>query len=515
LRRSALGCTIEHVFEKPECAAPSLLSGVPEPRREADAAAATATVVSPPVRALVDAVEALLAQEPAELPGPQALADATELLTQFERLRGAVQHRVADVDARKLHALAHARSAQSWVAEQQTSLGREQVTLARRLTLMPRLDEAVRAGALSLDAAAAVGKALTKLRRHVDRMDHRIDEQPAEEALLGVIGHGVPQLICQALGGLADDDPRLAAVLAAVEEIVHRPDSELARLEAAFVLLAVHLEPAQLPGALGTLVDALLPNQLEKRAADGHVNRGFTLRRNHDGSGYHVTDGELDLECGELLETVLQAELAVDEDNPADTAGYEQLRAQGWQPGDELPDTDGPRSLRQRRHDALKNGLRRYLSSGIAGTRGKVAPHLAVTVGLDTLHGAPGALPAVGASGAQLPLSLVRRWWCDSTVSRFVLSLGRKVLETSHTERTLKAHERRAKQIETGGACQGAGCGRSGTIPHHPTMFSVSGTTSFADTVWFCELDHHHLHSGKTVRLKNGRRLNEQGWIAP
>jgi hypothetical protein len=276
----------------------------------------------------------------------------------------------------------------------------------------------------------------------------------------------------------------------------------------------VQLEPTQLPGALGRLVDALLPNQLEKRAQDAHANRAFTLHRKHDGSGWLISEGELDLECGELLDTVLRAEMAVDEDNPLDTAGYEQLRSEGWQPGDELPGCQGPRSLRQRRHDALRNALRRYLDSGIAGTRDKIAPHLAVTVGLDTLHGAPGALPAVAASGARLPASLVRRWWCDSGVTRFVLSLGRKLIETSHTERTLKAHERRAKQIETGGQCQGAGCRRRGTIPHHADPWAACHSTSLQDTVLFCESDHHDLHSGgRRIRLKDGRVLDQHGWV--
>jgi hypothetical protein len=66
---------------------------------------------------------------------------------------------------------------------------------------------------------------------------------------------------------------------------VQRPVSQLTRLEAGFVLLARHLEPAQLPGALAMLVDALLPNQLDKRAEDAHRDRGFGLRLTEDGSG--------------------------------------------------------------------------------------------------------------------------------------------------------------------------------------------------------------------------------------
>ena len=97
-----------------------------------------------------------------------------------------------------------------------------------------------------------------------------------------------------------------------------------------------------------------------------------------------------------------------------------------------------------------------------------------------------------------------------------MLSLGRKVLETSHTERTLKAHERRAKKIETGGRCQAAGC-RCGPgtplIPHHPDAFARSVITRYDDTVMLCTPNHHDIHKGhKTLRLKDGRWLNEHGW---
>jgi len=254
-----------------------------------------AAVLSGPVHQLLQAVEAVVAQVPVELPGSQALADTAALLGAVERLHAAVLGRVADVDARQLHALAGAPSTGTWVAQQQTSLDRGEVALARRLAGLPTLGAGVRDRRLSVAAAERVGKALAKLRRHVDRPDGLIDGQPAQEVLLGVIGHGVRGLVCQALGGLADDDPRLGRLLHDLSGIVTAPSSELTRLEAAFVLLAEHLEPALLPGALATLVDACLPNELEKRAADTRANRGFGIRPNADGSGWHVTDGDLDL----------------------------------------------------------------------------------------------------------------------------------------------------------------------------------------------------------------------------
>ncbi len=173
--------------------------------------------------------------------------------------------------------------------------------------------------------------------------------------------------------------------------------------------------------------------------------------------------------------------------------------------------------MRHKRHDALKNALRKLLDSGALGLRDKVAPHIGVTVGADWLEQHPGALPAVSTvTGARLPSSLVRRWACDSRLGRFVLSLGGRVLELSHTERTLKPHERRAVKLQTGGRCQIAGC-RCGPgsplVPHHPDPWARTGRTSFYDTLLTCDRHHHDLHTGKkTLRLRDGRWINANGW---
>ena len=481
-------------------------------------AAGVSAGVSAPVRALTAAVDALLQQTPADLPGPQALCDATALVAELERLRALVLTRLADVDTRTLHTLADQPSTGTWLAAQQTSLTRTELAFARRLAAFPTVAAAVDTGALSVAVAARVCTALVKARPHLDRPDGLIDGQPAGPTLDAVVVDGVLSLICQARGGLTDDDPLLHQLLEALETIAAAGRPELDRLTDAFVLLARHLQPADLPHALAQLLDALLPNELERRAQDGHEQRGFRMRRNDDGSGWLVTRGDLDLECGELLHTVLTAELAVDQDNPTDTQAYAQARQDGRQPDDDPPSSDhgGPRTLDQRRHDALRNGLRRLLDSGTLGQRDKTAPHLAVTVPLGVLHDQPGAQPAVAASGARLPRTLIQGWWCDSAITRFVLSLGHKVLQTSHTQRTLTPHERRAKRIETAGRCQGSGCPRGpGTrlVPHHATPWHRTGTTSLTDTVLLCEQTHHQLHTGHTIRLKDGRTLGPDGWI--
>jgi hypothetical protein len=49
--------------------------------------------------------------------------------------------------------------------------------------------------------------------------------------------------------------------------------------------------------------------------------------------------------------------------------------------------------------------------------------------------------------------------------------------------------------------------------PHHGDPWRSSRTTSLADTVNACDQTHHDIHSGKkTLRLKDGRWLNHNGW---
>jgi len=477
--------------------------------------------LSAPAALLVAAVGALRAQRPAELPGPQALAETGVLLAQVEQLRVVLLDRLADVDLRRLSVLDGAATASSWVAAQHTSIDRGEVALAKRLSRTPQVQDALREGTVTIGAARRIAAAMATVRRYLDRPAGLIDGADGHEVITNVVVDGVRQLVCEAHAGLDDDDPRLSALTAELVAIATRPSSQTDRLEAGFLVLAGRVEPHALTLALGRLLDAVLPLQLQARSTDSHDRRGFTLRRNSDGAGWTITDGELDDECGELLFTVLTAELAVDPDNPADTADYAALREQGWTDGDPLPADqhggcdDGPRSTRQRRHDALAHALRRLLDTAGTTRRGKAVPHLHVTVDVATLDGAPGALPARGASGASLPLSLARSWACDSALTRYVLSLGRKVIATSHTARTLTGAERRAKHLETGGQCQASGCTRGPgqrLIPHHATPWAHRRRTSLDDTVLFCEQTHHQLHHGATVKIKDGRWLDQHGW---
>ena len=48
---------------------------------------------------------------------------------------------------------------------------------------------------------------------------------------------------------------------------------------------------------------------------------------------------------------------------------------------------------------------------------------------------------------------------------------------------------------------------------HHVEPWASTGRTSLDQTVLLCAQTHNQLHRGLTVTLKDGRRLNENGWV--
>jgi hypothetical protein len=181
------------------------------------------------------------------------------------------------------------------------------------------------------------------------------------------------------------------------------------------------------------------------------------------------------------------------------------------------PMRTGPRSKQRRLHDALNRLLARYLEAGLGGISGKNPVQVSVTLPETAMTGAGGLSPQAD-SGALIPRSVVRRWWCDAAVTAFVLSLGGKTLRAIHGQRTITALERRALHLEAGAACGVAGCPHppdllQQLVPHHARRFADDGLTALEETVWLCEHDHHNVHEGRhTLLLRDGRYLDEQGF---
>jgi hypothetical protein len=475
-----------------------------------------------PVALLLAVLDALAAEQAAELPGIVALERARALLAGAERLKTLALVALADVDTRELHALDGAASAASWVADQQIpGADRRDVTLARRLPTTPRVTEQMLAGRLGAQAAAQVAAALAKARPFLDRPDRRIDGQPGEEALRAVLVEGITTLLTEQTGGAPADDPQQAGLRTDLTRIVETAGSQAARLEEGLVLLAQRSAPRLLRGCLSLLLDALLPAQHDARALRAEHDAGLELFRDPLGSGWAVR-GQLDDVTGELLSQVLAAEQATDPDSPADTSAWRAAAADpalGDLPPEDWPTGQArPRTRPTRQHDALGRALRRLLDSAALGTRDKAAPHLLVTVDQDYLSGRPGALPARTAGGSHLTCRQLAALGCDVRVTRLVLDAGRRVLEASHTQRTATALERLIVHTTWAGRCAVAGCARGPNTghrltPHHAELYSTTRTTSLADTVPLCDSDHDLLHRRRrALRLRDGRWVGPDGW---
>lgn len=481
---------------------------------------------SPVLVELARAVERLAIIDPTLQSPEQSLADTEALLAIQRQLRVTTMRRLADVQARELVTLSHHRSTRSWMQEHHPDGDARDAKLGLSLRQFPVLDDSLET--LPVTSARKVLAALGQCRPHVDERDGLIDGLPGNAVIAAVVGN-VVDLVARERCGMEDDDPLLAQLQAQTAQILAEGGSEMTRLEKAFTLLAQHVAPAFLAGRLEELVLAVVPSILEDRADNART--GLDLRLKKDGSGWQL-NGELDLECGERLSTALAAEAAKDPRNVDDTAAAQELRDQGIDPySDGLAGTkalvgpfDGPqralpRDRKKRLHDALNRMLGRYLEHGLGGTKGKTPVQVNVTLTDRAVTGEPGALPARADSGAFVPRSLVRRWWCDSLVTAFVLSRGGKALRTVHSQRLLTGRERRALLIEGGGRCATVGCcpGRPDPLlelhAHHVDAFAKSGMTALAESVPLCDTSHFDVHHGRTVRLRDGRLLREEGWV--
>ena len=495
--------------------------------------------VSPVVAALVAAYDRVAAS-PSGQPDAQALADAEALLALQQRMHVDSVARVAEVGRRGLHELVGFRSVRTWLRARRPDGNAADAQLGQQLGDYPILQTAVSAGSVPLVSARRVVKALNRCWNHLDKAEGLIDGQPGDQVLRAVVGNTIA-MICRYLNGLADDDPRLAGLIERGGQILEQAGSQRSQVEAALTLLAEHVPPRSLAPHIEELVLSLLPSVLDDKASEGHANRGLELKKKPDGSGWHLC-GDLDLECGERLFVALRAEAHRDPDNINDTLAWaaqrdrEQadcpLTGEPATPSDEvsaegplwfgLSEQLRPRSKPRRMHDALNRLLARYLEQGLGGTVNKLPVQIAVVITDPTLTGQPGAPPARADSGAKIPRDLVKRWWCDSSVTAFVLSLGGKALRAVHSQRTLTPIERKALNIETGGRCAGQGCCPDQPdplqvlIPHHITMFSKSGRTSLDESLGFCDTSHQDIHEGKkTILLRDGRYLNEHGFTTP
>lgn len=450
-------------------------------------------------------VVASLSDAPVPADPATALAEATVLLEAEQQLKVHALARIGDVDLRRLHEAEGFRSSRSWLRSVRPDGDTTDVWLSSALLEFRELDRAVRSGDCAMVSASKVVHVLHRARKHLDDGDDLIDGESAETVLPTVV-RNVVTLVCRYVHGMPDDDAHLAGLVHAAELIIAEGGSELYQFERACTLLASEVAPRMLTSLLRELLVSLVPSLLEQEAAEARDRLGLDLVQRSNGTWR--LGGTLDSECGERLFVALRSEASRDPRNPLDTALWASaLSLDG--------DLGLPRARRRRVHDALNLLLERYLAAGLGGLSGKVP----VQVGVMLPAPGPGALPPVADSGGLIPRSVVRRWWCDSTVTAFVMSLGGKALRVVHGQRTLSGRERRALRAETGGECAAYDClGRADplgeVVPHHVRGWAANGRTSLDETLGFCRQDHRALHEGRTILLRDGRRVTEAGVVS-
>ena len=240
------------------------------------------------------------------------------------------------------------------------------------------------------------------------------------------------------------------------------------------------------PSDLLTVVDRLR-DTVDPDAADRdwiHAQEKYDVNLRRVGHGYDLS-GYLDPETGAKLKQVLDSVSA--------------------------PEcSEDQRPVAQRRVEGLNRLVSAILDSGLPSDKG-VRPHLAVTVGLDTLQKAvrgdriSSAPPAFLAGYGLIGRDLLSRLACDATLSVVLTkttdAAGRQpykhVLDVGRTERLATSRQRLAILIQQGFRCAAPGCANTYLEIHHIVSWLDGGATDMDNLVGLCVGCHHLIHSGQ------------------
>lgn len=266
------------------------------------------------------AVAALRTEDPASFSGAGALARAELLLRLQQQLEVSVLSAVLDVDLREAFVHAAAGSTRDWLRTQVAGDG-GRLSRAQRWAKRPILNRAVADGQVGTTGADAVCAALT-------RIGELTTPGPAtspaatpvgEDQIHGIVRNAVPNLLALWIGqGLAPGERtaqhlerrgRLADILTDAANATLLAPTD--RLEPVLTLLAEALAPVNLTAALGAIVDALRPEQLDAEADEVFQESYLRFSRQPGLPGWKV-DGLLDDDTGTRLQAQLRSYLTRD-----------------------------------------------------------------------------------------------------------------------------------------------------------------------------------------------------------
>ena len=264
----------------------------------------------------------------------------------------------------------------------------------------------------------------------------------------------------------------------------------MGQLEEAFVVLAQHLDPAELFAKMRELRDTMFPDDLDEAYVKGMDKEDIQVTRLAD--GWHVT-GFLNAATGLKFKKVLDS-VSAPRDKDDDRTGSER-RVQGF--------------------DDLLSG---YLNNGMPSDKG-VRPHAAVIVDADTLEAAAERVKATTEHPHQIPdpmpptkpatlvgygpigPNLLMYFMCISDFTAFLMRQNggdrqAQILNVGRDHRLATLKQRRAVLVRQHGQCATPGCHHTHLEIHHVIFWSDGGKTDLDLMVGLCVRCHHLLHRG-------------------
>ena len=162
-----------------------------------------------------------------------------------------------------------------------------------------------------------------------------------------------------------------------------------------------------------------------------------------------------------------------------------------------------PRSVGQRRADALGHVLERFLAGKRSGSSTS-ACEVVVHIAHDALRDVPESSGAEFDNGRRVAVETARRLGCDGALVGVVEGAKGEPLAVGRRTRAVPPAIRRALRVRDGG-CRFPGCGRSRYVhAHHIAHWADGGETKLDNLVTLCSQHHRQVHEGGY-----GVRMNE------
>ena len=172
------------------------------------------------------------------------------------------------------------------------------------------------------------------------------------------------------------------------------------------------------------------------------------------------------------------------------------------------PAANDPRTMRQRRHDALEEMANCHLTHENDAQVGGERPQIQLLTDLAGLHGVAGGTHETVDTGSIVDVEMVRLTACDSSVCRIVFGPDSEVLDVGRKTRVWTVAQRRAI-VARDRTCTWNGCERPGRWAdiHHVEHWADGGETTVENGVLLCRFHHVLTH----IQEVQTRRRQTQG----